>query len=215
LLVAQAKLVLSIALLIETATAFAAAPEAISPEAAGKLQATQAPIVFVDADRNVTPPADASNLYVVYFSRSPSIQAANRAAENASRAGVENARWLTGTALDWQREKLRIDTSAGGEARAIDPNTLSAALKEGAQLQIVDVRSREQFDQGHISSARHKMPHELAATPDDLSKARWTILIDDGSRVAETLARDLHRKGYVLSGWLDGGYPAWMAEPNK
>lgn len=41
------------------------------------------------------------------------------------------------------------------------------------------------------------------------------FLIDDGNRLAEPMARELYRKGYVLAGWLAGGYPAWAAEPDK
>jgi len=195
-----------------------AGAEPISPEAVRQLQNAKAPLVLVDAQAPVDSAArdaGSSKLLTVYYSRSPSARPAVRAAQEAAHAGTRDARWLAGTPLDWQREQLAIAEPTPSEPLRLDAKELAAAIKDGADLQLLDIRGREHFDQGHLPGARHQMPHELDAALAKLSKARWTILIDDGTRLAEPLARTVHRKGYVLTGWLAGGYPAWVAEPDK
>jgi len=191
------------------------AAEAISPEATRHLQATRAPVALIDADRGALPMDPDPLTHLVFYSRTPTADSARRAAEAAVAAGVSNARWLAGTPLDWEREKLGISTVIDGAPVAVGVKELAAALHEGAQFQLLDVRPPEQFEQGHLTGARHSMPHEIDAALAKASKARWIILIGDETDLARSLAQDLYRKGYVLSGWLDGGYPAWMAEPNK
>lgn len=196
-----------------------ASGEPISPEAVRKLQNSKVPLVLLDAQAAVDNPASrdagSSQLLIVYYSRSPSARTAVRAAQEAARSGARDSRWLAGTPLDWQREQLAITEPTPSEALQLDPKELAVAIKDGADLQLLDIRGREQFDQGHLPGAQHQMPHELDAALAKLSKARWTILIDDGNRLAEPMARELYRKGYVLAGWLAGGYPAWAAEPDK
>lgn len=201
--------------LIGTVTGEVGAAEAISPEATRHLQVTHAPFALVDADRGALQLDPDPQINLVFYSRTPTAHAARSAAESAVAAGVSNARWLAGTPFDWEREKLGISAVADGEPLPVGVKELAAALKDGAEFQFVDVRPPEQFEEGHLAGAKHVMPHEIDSAVAKVSKARWTILIGDESDLAQSLARDLYRKGYVLSGWLDGGYPAWMAEPNK
>jgi rhodanese-related sulfurtransferase len=190
--------------------------EPISPEAVRKLQISKAPLLLLDAQATDSAARDpgSSQLLIVYYSRSPSARPAVRAAQEAARS-ARDSRWLAGTPLDWQREQLAIAEPIPSEPLRLEPKELATAIKDGADLQLLDIRGREQFDQGHLPGAQHQMPHELDAALAKLSKARWTILIDDGTRLAEPMARELYRKGYVLAGWLAGGYPAWAAEPDK
>lgn len=201
--------------LIGASTAEVFAAEAISPEATRHLQTTRVPVALIDADRGVPQPGPDSHTHLVFYSRTPTAHAARSAADAAVAAGVTNARWLAGTPFDWERARLGISAPADGEPVAVGVKELAAALKDGAEFQFLDVRPPEQFEEGHLPGARHSMPHEIDAAVTKVSKARWTILIGDETDLAQSLARDLYRKGYVLSGWLDGGYPAWMAEPNK
>lgn len=207
--------VFSFAVLLGANAAEVFAAEAISPEATRHLQVTHAPIVLVNADRDVLQLAPDEQINLVFYSRTPTAQAARNAAEAAMAGGVTKARWLAGTPVDWEREKLGITAAGDGEPLPVGVKDLAAALKDGAEFQLVDVRPPERFKEGHLAGARHAMPHEIDAAVAKISKARWTILIGDETDLAQSLARDLYRKGYVLSGWLDGGYPAWMAEPNK
>jgi rhodanese-related sulfurtransferase len=207
--------VVSFGLLIGASAGEVIAAEAISPEATRHLQATHAPVALVDADRGGLQLAPDSQINLVFYSRTPTAHSARSAAEAAVAAGVTNARWLAGTPFDWEREKLGISAAADEGPLPVRVKELAAALKDGAEFQLIDVRPPGQFQEGHLAGAKHSMPHEIDAAMAKISKARWTILIGDDTDLAQSLARDLYRKGYVLSGWLDGGYPAWMAEPNK
>ena len=198
--------------LVPGSASFAAPPEAISPEAARDLQ-RQKPIAFLDADAAPEVVPDQRTI-LVFYSQTPVVRTAIAAAEKVANSGG-TAKWLTGTPLEWRREGLAIREPEREQPLKLSARQLAAAVKDSTDLQLVDVRSQEAFDDGHVPTARHKMPHEFDAAQPELSKTRWTILIDDGTHVSEQLARDLARKGYALVAWLEGGYPAWVAEPNK
>jgi rhodanese-related sulfurtransferase len=101
----------------------------------------------------------------------------------------------------------------------IEPRVLSEVFKDSEDVQVVDLRHS---DPGRYTQAGYPfpralrlLPHQIDAEPSPLSKQRWTILIDDGNRVAEPIAERLFQRGYLLIAVLDGGYPAWARTTDR
>lgn len=85
-------------------------------------------------------------------------------------------------------------------------------LSEGEDIQILDVRSREEFDENHIPGAVHIPLDELenSIARLDANKALVTACGKGGGRSA-TGAEILQRLGFRAA-WLCGGTFGWLGE---
>lgn len=100
----------------------------------------------------------------------------------------------------------------GAASSAIAPNEAIRLMNSGATL--IDLRSPNQFKDGHISGARNLPGDQVAADPKALEKLAGKTAIfycDDGATTGAAL-RTLARAGVknVLS--LRGGLAAWKQE---
>lgn len=81
----------------------------------------------------------------------------------------------------------------------------------GGSLVLVDVRSREEYDAGHLDGARHiplsGLPARLGELPSGLPVVTYGNMFHPGSSRGEKAAAQLQELGFDV-GVLEGGYPA-------
>jgi rhodanese-related sulfurtransferase len=100
----------------------------------------------------------------------------------------------------------------GAAAFAITPNEAIRLANSGAML--VDLRSANQFKDGHIAGARNVPGDQVAADPKAIGKLadKTVILYCDDGRAAAAAQRTLVRAGAKNLFSLRGGLAAWKQE---
>jgi rhodanese-related sulfurtransferase len=99
---------------------------------------------------------------------------------------------------------------SGGQA--VGPSDAVRLLNQGGVL--VDVRSRAEFDGGHVIDARHVPQEELANASETLKKFKDKVVItccESGMR-SGAAARVLKAQGFTQVVNLRGGLQAWRAD---
>jgi rhodanese-related sulfurtransferase len=99
---------------------------------------------------------------------------------------------------------------SGGQA--VGPSDAVRLLNQGAVL--VDVRSKAEFDGGHIIDARHVPQEELAQAGESLKRFKDKVLItccESGMR-SGAATRVLQAQGFTKVVNLRGGLQAWRAD---
>jgi rhodanese-related sulfurtransferase len=99
---------------------------------------------------------------------------------------------------------------SGGQA--VGPSDAVRLLNQGAVL--VDVRSRAEFDGGHIIDARHVPQEELAQAGESLKRFKDKVVItccESGMR-SGAATRVLQAQGFTKVVNLRGGLQAWRAD---
>ena len=99
--------------------------------------------------------------------------------------------------------------SGGQQVGPIDAVRL---LNQGAIL--VDVRSRAEFDSGHVIDAKHVPQDQVAQSGELLKKFKDKVVVvccESGMR-SSTAARVLQAQGFTKVVNLRGGLQAWRAE---
>jgi rhodanese-related sulfurtransferase len=99
--------------------------------------------------------------------------------------------------------------SGGQSVGALDAVRL---LNQGAVL--LDVRSQDEFDAGHVIEARHVPQERLASSGESLKKFRDKVVItccESGAR-SGAAARVLKAQGFTKVVNLRGGLQAWRGE---
>lgn len=107
-----------------------------------------------------------------------------------------------------------LDWIPFGSVPEVTPAALARFLESGGEApQLIDVRTRREFDAGHLASARH-------APITSLSRELEGLLLDPRRRVVAICAsghrsivavRLLRRKGFADVLQLAGGMSAWRA----
>ena len=79
---------------------------------------------------------------------------------------------------------------------------------------VLDLRTRQSFDAGHIGDARHLPAAELEAQADSLKKWRDknVITYDDTGSGGAGAARTLTKLGFTKVSSLEGGLNAWIKD---
>lgn len=79
---------------------------------------------------------------------------------------------------------------------------------------IVDVRSAEEFEAGHVDGARHiplaELPDRLAELPTDRPVVTYCNMFHPGTSRGEKAAVHLTELGFDAH-VLEGGFPTWQA----
>lgn len=204
-------------------------PLEISPEGVQALTAGNVPFLLVDADApDPQPSASAGPVRLIYYTTTLSFRSAQSRAVQDRKGRVMaspdsmpfGSQRLIGTPLDWHRLGLRfLLNPLPAQPLQVTPRQLSEAIKDGVDLQIIDLRpvppTVEAEAESPFPQALRLLPHQVEAYRPKLSKQRWIVLIDDGNRVAQPIAEQLFQQGYLLTTILDGGYPAWVNATNR
>lgn len=136
-----------------------------------------------------------------------------------------------GLALDRLHHRVVFDSPAGGSFRTfgpprrlaapvIDAATLKAALQDGQEIALLDVREAGVFAHGHLLLAASAPLWRLELLIDRLVPRRDTrIVLTDGGDNRDQLAHDAAAK-LVRLGWrniavLEGGVGGWVAAGNQ
>jgi rhodanese-related sulfurtransferase len=100
----------------------------------------------------------------------------------------------------------------GATASAIAPNEAIRMVNGGAVL--VDLRSPNQFKDGHIAGAKNLPGDQIAADPKALEKLadRTVVLYCDNGMTTAAAQRTLSRAGAKSIYSLRGGLAAWKQE---
>ncbi len=105
--------------------------------------------------------------------------------------------------------ELSLARNAG---QAVGPQDAVRLLNQGALL--LDVRSKAEFDSGHVIDARHVPQEDIAASAENLKKYREKVVIaccETGMR-SSAAARVLKAQGFTKVVNLRGGLAAWRAD---
>ena len=211
-------------------------PGEISPEGVQALIGLNIPFILVDADEanaknasstiNANPNKTPAKLIRhIYYTTSPSFRLAQTLANNDRKAtpatSVESAKLasqrLTGTPLEWNQLKLKFDKpSLPAGPLVIKPKQLSEAIKDGVDIQIIDLRPiSPNAEASPFPQSLRVLPHQIETEMPKLSKQRWIVVVDGGNRAAWPIADKLFQEGFLLTTLLEGGYPAWVAETKR
>lgn len=101
---------------------------------------------------------------------------------------------------------------ARNAGEAVGPLDAVRLLNQGALM--LDVRSKAEFDSGHVIDARHVPQEEVAASAESLKKYREKVVVtccESGMR-SSAAARVLKAQGFTKIVNLRGGLAAWRGE---
>jgi hydroxyacylglutathione hydrolase len=130
---------------------------------------------------------------------------AHEAAELASAVGLRDvAGVLAGGMTSWREEKLPVETVV---RMTVDE------LAGRDDIQVLDVRERAEWDEGHVPGSLHTPYHDLGrALPDGLDEQRPIAAICNSGPRAAVAASLLKRYGYDdVIHVVDGGVPDLMS----
>ncbi len=141
-----------------------------------------------------------------------------QAARLATAVGIRRiGGYLHGGMTSWREERLDVD-----RIERLDVADLPGAVASDAGLQILDVRHRSEWDEGHIPDSTHTPYHDLHAIPGALDPARPIAVICASGQRAAVAASLLQRRGaehviHVTGGgvgsWERAGHPIERDEP--
>lgn len=126
---------------------------------------------------------------------------------------IANHPYLTGAALLLLLAGivLEIRHRAGGMA-TIGPLDAVQLANQGAL--VLDVRTRDQYEAGHILDARHVPAQEIKDTAGTLNKYREKpiVVYCDSGYASASAAKILRSLGFAKVATLRGGLQAWLQE---
>jgi hydroxyacylglutathione hydrolase len=128
-----------------------------------------------------------------------------RAAQLALSVGVRNvAGLLAGGMTNWRQEG-----NAAGHTERLPAARLPARMAASPELQLLDVRERNEFEAGHVSGSTWRPWHDIDAIPDGLDPLRPIAVACAAGMRAATAASllKLHGAAEVIH-VTDGGIPA-------
>ena len=111
---------------------------------------------------------------------------------------------LAALVYEWSR--------ARGGGQSVGPVDAVRLMNQGAL--VLDVRSRDQYDAGHLIDARNVPSADLAQGVETLKKYRDKPVLTccDTGMTASAAARTLREQGFSKVASLRGGLQAWRAE---
>ena len=111
---------------------------------------------------------------------------------------------LAALAYEWSR--------ARGGGLSVGPTDAVRLMNQGAL--VLDVRSRDQYDTGHVIDARNVPSADLSQSVEILKKYREKPVLTccETGMTASAAARTLREQGFSKVASLRGGLQAWRAE---
>jgi hydroxyacylglutathione hydrolase len=129
-----------------------------------------------------------------------------RAIQLGAAVGLRNfGGYLSGGMTSWRQDKrttARIERLRVDEVRARRP-----------EVQVLDVRERTEWDEGHVAGSVHRPYHDLHALPDEIDPECPVAAVCASGQRAATAASLLERHGArEVIHVVDGGVPAWLRD---
>jgi hydroxyacylglutathione hydrolase len=125
------------------------------------------------------------------------------AAELAAAVGVGRiAGYLAGGMTSWREERLPVESIARV--------TVPELHERAADVQILDVRERDEWESGHIPGSTFAPYHDIHALPEGLDPAApIAVICASGQRAAVGASLVQRFGGRDVLHVVDGGVPAW------
>jgi hydroxyacylglutathione hydrolase len=115
------------------------------------------------------------------------------------------AGYLHGGMTSWRQEQRPVQRM---ERLALDE--LAARVEQQPEVQILDVRERQEWDAGHIPDSSFEPWHDIRAVPDGVDPSRPIAVICGSGQRAATGASLIQRfGGEQVIHVVDGGVPTW------
>ncbi len=117
----------------------------------------------------------------------------------------EIAGYLDGGMTSWREERLEVDRVAR--------MTVPELHERRDDVQVLDVRERDEWDAGHLPGSVHVPYHDLDAIPEGIDPTRPVAAIcgsGQRSAVAASLLKRLGARDVIHV--VDGGVPRWRRE---
>lgn len=126
------------------------------------------------------------------------------AAQLAAAVGISNiGGYLAGGMTSWREEKRPTATT-----ERLDVSALHERIDE---VQVLDVRAQDEWDDGHIRGAVHVPYHDLDGIPDGIDASRPVAVICSSGQRSALAASLLARAGAVHPIHVaDGGVGTWQ-----
>ena len=108
-----------------------------------------------------------------------------------------------------------LDWIPFGSVPEITPAELARAMEgPGQGLQLLDVRTHREFDEGHLANARHAPITSLSRDLERLSldARRKVVAICASGHRSVVAVRLLRKRGFAEAEQLAGGMSAWRAD---
>ena len=135
----------------------------------------------------------------------------SRVAESAirlARVGIENVKgYLSGGVAGWRQAGLELNS-----IRQITVDELNDQMTN-AELQVIDVRRRAEYESGHVPGALHAPLAKLEQNIDKLplDRFRLTAVICAGGYRSSAAASLFERRGFTNLLNVSGGTSAWIS----
>jgi rhodanese-related sulfurtransferase len=121
--------------------------------------------------------------------------------------------WLgTGTALAVAVVGVYEMRARAESLHSVSPQELIRLMNQGAL--VLDLRSQEQFQAGHLAGARQMSGDALLGAGDSLKKHKEkpVVVYDDTGSSGAAAVRQLAAQGFTQVASLRGGLAAWRAD---
>ena len=133
---------------------------------------------------------------------------AREAAELAGAVGLTNvAGYLSGGMTSWREEKQPVER--------VERMTVGELYErwEADGIQVLDVRERAEWDEGHIPGSVHTPYHDIHELPEELEAGRPIAVVCSSGQRAAVAASLLKRLGANdVIHVVEGGIPRWRRE---
>lgn len=132
--------------------------------------------------------------------------------------GIQFAIWFVGglTFLSGLLTAVRqSETLKKSLPETISPTDLNHLIQKNGAV-VIDVRSLEEYESGHITAAIHREKDTLPESIRDLPKSTRIIThCGKGGGRSTDAAKLLRENGWENTQWLEGGYLAWNSQFGK
>jgi glyoxylase-like metal-dependent hydrolase (beta-lactamase superfamily II)/rhodanese-related sulfurtransferase len=113
--------------------------------------------------------------------------------------------FLAGGMTSWRQEKRPVE-----RVERLELHDLGTRHQQDGRLQILDVRERTEWDEGHIPGSVHAPYHDIHAIPEGIDPGRpVAVLCGSGQRAAVAASLLLRHGASDVLHVVDGGVPAW------
>jgi len=103
---------------------------------------------------------------------------------------------------------MRSRVSADG---AISPAEAASWIKEKKNLQLIDVRTAEEYSDGHLAGAKLIPVREIGKRLAEIDKKKPVLLYCRSGHRSGNALKILQEQGYTEAKHIEGGITAWQA----